>query len=80
MTGSSLEGVMENFTTLVSLHCRNFCVKIKVFYVHSGIGTMERIMTLKDHSAFKFMHSSRFPKVFKGQRVCFQDVCRPSKQ
>ena len=49
-------------------------------FVRSGIGTMDEIMTLKDHSAIKFIHGSRFPKVVKGQSVCFQDICRYSKQ
>jgi hypothetical protein len=78
MVGSSLEVVMEKITTLESLNCFNFVSRSKRL-VHIGIGTMDGITTLKDHSAFKFIHGSRFPKVVKGQSGCFQDVCRSSK-
>ena len=40
---------------------------------------MDGIMTLKDDSAFKFIHGSRFPKVVKGQSARFQDACTSSK-
>jgi hypothetical protein len=78
MVGSSLEVAMEKITTLASLNCCNFVSRSKRL-VHTGIGTMDGFMTLKDHSDFKFIHGSRFPKVVKGQSVCFQDVCRYSK-
>ena len=47
---------MDKFSTLASPHCRNFISRSKRF-LRSGMGT---IMALKDHSTFKFVHSSRF--------------------
>src|ERR1700737_852172 len=60
LVGSSLKVVIDKFNTLASPNCRNFVSGSKRF-VHSGMGTMDSIMALKDHSAFKFVHGSRFP-------------------
>jgi hypothetical protein len=60
LVGSSLEVVMDKFSTLASPNCRNFVSGSKHF-LRSGMGTMDSIMALKDHYAFKFVHGSRFP-------------------
>ena len=51
---------MDKFSTLASPNCRNFISGSKRF-VRSGMGTMDSIMALKDHSGFKYVHGSRFP-------------------
>ena len=55
---------MDKFNTLASPNCRNFVFGSKHF-LRSGIGTIDSIMALKDHSAFKFVHGSRFPRQSK---------------
>jgi hypothetical protein len=60
LVGSSLEVVMDKFNTLASPNCCNFVSGSK-FFLRSGMRTMDSIMALKDHSAFKFVHGSRFP-------------------
>ena len=64
LVGSSLEVVMDKYSTLASPNCCNFVFGSKRF-VHSGMETMESIMALKDHSTFKFVHGSRFPRQSK---------------
>jgi hypothetical protein len=46
---------MDKVNTIASSNCCNF-----VFVLRSGMRTMDSIMTLKDHYAFKFVHGSRF--------------------
>jgi hypothetical protein len=60
LVGSSLQVVMDKFNTLASPNCRNFVSGSKRF-LRSGMETMDNIMAFKDHSAFKFVHGSRFP-------------------
>ena len=60
LVGSSLEIVMDKFSTLAFLNCRNFVSGSKRF-VRSRMGTMGSIMAPKDHSGFKYVHYSRFP-------------------
>ena len=50
---------MDKFSILTSPNCRNFVSGSKRF-VHSGMGTMDSIMALKDHLGFKYVHDSRF--------------------
>ena len=71
LVGSSLEVVMDKFSTLASPNCRNFVSGSKRF-VRSGMGTMDSIMALKDHSAFKFVHGSRFPGQSKDKVFVFK--------
>ena len=51
---------MDKFSTFASPNFCNFVSSSKRF-LHSGMGTMNSIMVLKDHYAFKFVHGSRFP-------------------
>ena len=60
LAGSSLEVVMDKFSTFVSPNCCNFISGSKRF-VRSGMGMMDSIMALKDHSDFKYVHDSRLP-------------------
>ena len=52
LVGSSLEVVMDKFTTLASLNCRNFVVGSK-WFVHSGMGTMTTLWWLLSEVATK---------------------------
>ena len=60
LVGSSLEVVMDKFNTLASPNCRHFVYGSKHF-LRNGMGTMDSIMALTDHYAFKFVNGSRFP-------------------
>ena len=71
LAGSSLEVVMDKFSTLASPNYRNFVSGSKRF-VHSGMGTMDSIMALKDHSGFKYVHDSRFPEQSKDKIFVFK--------
>jgi hypothetical protein len=71
LVGSSLEVVMDKFSTLVSPNCCNFVSRSKRF-LRSGMGTMDGIMALKNHSAFKFVHSSWFPGQSKDKMFVFK--------
>jgi hypothetical protein len=71
LVGSSLEVVMDKFNTLASPNCRNFVYGSKRF-LRSEMGTMDSIMALKDHSAFKFVHGSRFPGQSKDKVFVFK--------
>jgi hypothetical protein len=71
LVGSSLEVVMDKFSTLASSNYRNFVSGSKHF-LRSGMGTMDSIMALKDHSAFKFVHGSRFPRQSKDKMFVFK--------
>ena len=64
LVGSSLEVVMDKFSTLASPNYRNFESGSKCF-LRSGMETLDSIMALKDHSAFKFVHGSRIPRHLK---------------
>ena len=61
LAGLSLEVVMDKFSTIGFPNCRNFVSSSKRF-VCSGMGTMDSIMALKDHSGFKYVHDSTFPR------------------
>ena len=58
LAGSSLEAVLDKFSVLVTPNCRNFESGSRRF-IRSGMGTMDSIMALKDHSCY--VHGSRFP-------------------
>ena len=51
---------MNKSSTLTSPNCRNFVSDSKRF-VRSKMSMMDSIITLKDHSGFKYVHDSRFP-------------------
>ena len=51
---------MDKFKILASPDYCNFVSGSKHF-VRSEMGTMDSIMTLKDHSGFKYVYDSRFP-------------------
>jgi hypothetical protein len=57
LAGSSLEVVMDKFSVFVSRNCRNFVSGSNCF-VRSEMGTMDSIVTLKDHSGFKHIHDN----------------------
>jgi hypothetical protein len=59
LVGLSSEVIRDNFSTFASANCRNFGFGSKRFLC-SGIIIMDSIMALKDHFAFKFVHSSWF--------------------
>jgi enoyl-[acyl-carrier-protein] reductase (NADH) len=59
LVGSSLEVVMDKFNILASSSCYNFVSRSKRF-LRSEMRTMNSILALKDPSAFKFVHGSRF--------------------
>ena len=71
LVGSSMEVVMDKFSTLASPNCCNFVSGSKRF-VRSGMGTMDSIMALKDHSGFKYVHGSRFPGQSKDKVFVFK--------
>ena len=71
LAGSSLEVVMDKFSTLASPNCRNFVSGSKGF-VRSGMDIMESIMVLKDYSGFKYVHGSRFPGQSKDKVFVFK--------
>ena len=50
---------MDKFTILALPNYRNFVSESKQF-VRSGMGTMDSIMALKDHSSLKFVYGSHF--------------------
>jgi hypothetical protein len=60
VVGSSLEVVINKFSTFTSPNSHNFVSGSKCF-LRSGMRTMDSIMALKDHTTFKFVHSGRFP-------------------
>ena len=61
---------MHKFNTFTSSNCSNFDIGSKRI-VNSGMGTMNSIMALKDHYAFKFVHGSRFPRHSKHKVLVF---------
>jgi hypothetical protein len=71
LVGSSLEVVIDKSNTLASPNCRNFVSGSKHF-LRSGMRTMDSIMALKDYSAFKFVHGSRFPGQSKDKVFVFK--------
>jgi hypothetical protein len=71
LVGSSLEVIMDKFSTLASPNYRNFVSGSKRF-LRSEMRTMDSIMTLKDHSAFKFVYGSRFPGQSKDKMFVFK--------
>ena len=62
---------MDKFSVLASPNCRNFVLGSKHF-IRSGMSTMDSIMALKDHSGFKYVHGSRFPRQFKYKVFVFK--------
>ena len=62
---------MDKFSTLASPNYRNFVSGSKRF-VCSGMGRMDSIMALKDHSDFKYVHGSRFPGQYKDKVFVFK--------
>ena len=56
--GSSLEVVMDMFNILASPNYHNF-VSGSTHFLRSGMGTIDSIMALKVHFAFKFVYGSR---------------------
>jgi hypothetical protein len=71
LVGSFLEIIIDKFSTLTSPNCRNFISGSKRF-LRSEMGTMDSIMALKDHFAFKIVHSSRFPGQSKDKVFVFK--------
>ena len=71
LVGSSLEVVMDKFNTLASPNYRNFVSRSKRFS-RNRMWTMDSIMALKDHSAFKFVHGSWFPGQSKDKMFVFK--------
>jgi hypothetical protein len=69
--GASLEVVMDKFSTLASPNCRNFVAGSKRF-IRSGMGSLDSIMALKNHSGFKYVHDSRFPGQSKDKVFVFK--------
>src|ERR1700737_4501330 len=59
--GASLEVVIDKFSTLASLNCTNFVAGSKRF-IHSGMGSLDSTMALINHSGFKYVHDSWFPR------------------
>ena len=68
---SSLEVVMDKFNTLASSNYRNFVFGSKCF-LRSGMGIMDSLMALKDHSTFNFVHGNRFPRLSKDKVFDFK--------
>ena len=64
LVGSSLEVILIKFSTLASTNYCNFVSGSKCF-VCSGTCTIDSIMTLKDHSGFKYVHDNIFLGQFK---------------
>jgi hypothetical protein len=62
---------MDKVSTFASLNCRNFVCGSKRF-LHSGMRTMDSIMALKDHFAFKFVHGSRLLRQSKDKAFVFK--------
>lgn len=62
---------MDKFNTLASQNCRNFISGSK-HIVCNGMNTMDSIMVLKDHSEFKYIHDSKFPKQSKDTMFVFK--------
>jgi hypothetical protein len=71
LSGSSLQFVMDKFSTLASPNCQNFVSGLKRF-VCSGMGTMDNIMALKNHSSFKYVHNSTYSKQSKDKIFVFK--------
>lgn len=55
---------MRKFNLLASMNCRNIVLGSNR-YVHSGMRTIDTIMALKDHFAFRFVQDNRFPGQLK---------------
>lgn len=70
---SLLEVVMEKIYYTLPPNCQIFVIGSKLF-VRSSMWTMENIMALKDHSAYKFVNGSRFHGQSKRQGFCCQNV------
>lgn len=68
MVGLLLEVVIDKFTTLASPNCRDFVYGSNQF-MHCGMGTMVRIVALKDHSNFKYIHGNMFPRHSKDKML-----------
>ena len=62
---------MDKFNTFASPNCRNFVSGSKRF-LRSGMRTMDSIMALQDHFAFKFVHGSRLPGQLKDKFFVFK--------
>lgn len=75
---SSLEVVMDNFSTLASPNYHNFVSSSKHF-IHSGMGMMIVLWRLR---SFGFQVHSRYHVLVAIQRqnTCLQNVSRPSKE
>ena len=71
LIGSSLEVVMDKFSIFASPNFCNFVSGSKRF-VRTGMGTMDSIMALKDHSTFKFVHGNWFPGQSKDKVFVFK--------
>lgn len=69
--GASLEVVINKFSTLASLNCRNFVAGSKRF-ICSGMDSLDSIMVLKNHFGFKYVHDSQFPRQSKGKVFVFK--------
>jgi hypothetical protein len=61
LVGSFLKVVMDKLNTLASPNCCDFVSGSKRF-LPSRMGTMDNIMALKNHSAFKFVNGSQRTK------------------
>ena len=71
LVGSGLEVVMNKYDTFASSNYCNFLSGSKHF-LHSRMGIMDSITVLKDQSAFKFVHGSRFPGQSKDKVFIFK--------
>ena len=71
LADSSLKVVMDKFSTIASPNYHNFVFGSKHFD-RSGMGMMNGIMALKDHSGFKYVHDSRFPGQSKDKVFVFK--------
>lgn len=70
LIGSTLKVIMDKFNILAFLNYRDFTSRSKRFF-RSGMKTMDSIMALKDHYAFKFVHGGRFLGQSKEKNICF---------
>ena len=70
LVGLSLEVVTDKFNILASPNYRNFVFGSKRF-LRGGKRTMDNIIAHKDHSTFKFIHDSRFPRQSKDKMYVF---------
>lgn len=78
LTCLSLVVLMVKFSTLAFPNCQNSMFGSK-YFVCSGMGMIDSIMTLKHHSSFKYAHGSKFPRYYK-ESVCLEFVNGPSKE